>query len=116
MGKQEKQMEYKIDIKSKREKEKNIVKLMIELYCKGHKHTENGLCDSCEELVRYSHKRVDLCPFMETKTFCQHCRVHCYSQEMREKIKEVMRYSGPRMLFFHPIIVIKHGIESFKDR
>lgn len=53
---------------------------------------------------------------METKTFCQHCKIHCYNQEMRKKIKEVMRYSGTRMLLYHPIIVIRHGIESYKER
>jgi len=35
---------------------------------------------------------------------------------MRKKIKEVMRYSGTRMLLYHPIIVIRHGIESYKER
>lgn len=109
-------MEYKIDIESKREKEKNIVKSMIKLYCKGHKHVEDGLCDECKELMEYAHKRVDLCPFMETKTFCENCKVHCYNQEMRIKIKEVMRYSGPRMLLYHPIIAIRHGIESYKEK
>ena len=40
---------------------------------------------------------------MESKTFCSNCRVHCYCPDMREKIRMVMRFSGPRMLFYHPV-------------
>ena len=35
---------------------------------------------------------------------------------MREKIRVVMRYSGPRMLFHHPILTIKHMVEERKDK
>ena len=37
---------------------------------------------------------------METKTFCSNCKVHCYKPEMRKKIRAVMRFSGPRMIFY----------------
>jgi hypothetical protein len=50
----------------------------------------------------------------ETKTFCSNCNVHCYKPEMREKIREVMRFSDPRMIFYHPIMAIRHLIESRK--
>ncbi len=40
--------------------------------------------------------------------FCSKCPIHCYKPKMREHIREVMRYSGPRMIFYHPIIAIKH--------
>ena len=54
------------------------------------------LCPECAELnVTYSAKRSDLCPFMETKTFCANCKVHCYKKDMRERIQEVMKFSGP---------------------
>lgn len=32
---------------------------------------------------------------METKTFCSNCKVHCYKPEMREKIRDVMRFPAP---------------------
>lgn len=60
-------------------------------------------------------QRSDKCPFMETKTFCSNCRVHCYKPEMREKIREVMRFSGPRMIFYHLVMAIRHVIESKKE-
>lgn len=43
-------------------------------------------------------------------------KVHCYKPEMREKIREVMRFSGPRMIFHHPYLAIKHVIESKKEK
>lgn len=98
-----------MDINKKREDEKEMVSLMIRLYCrKNHKTKE--LCNECAELDRYARERSDRCPFMENKTFCSNCKVHCYKPEMREKIRKVMRFSGPRMMLYHPIMAIKHLI------
>ena len=55
-----------MDIKSKREKEKELVSFMIELYCK-KKHKSKTLCPECKELDAYARSRVDNCPFMETE-------------------------------------------------
>ncbi len=30
------------------------------------------------------------------RLFCSNCRVHCYSPDMRQQIKKVMRFSGPQ--------------------
>ena len=105
----------KKDIATKREKEIQLVSQMIALYCRKHHH-ENGLCQECQELEQYAKTRSQNCPFMETKTFCSQCQVHCYQPQMREKIKKVMRYSGARMIFSHPIAVISHMIEVKKER
>ena len=97
----------------KREHEKKTVDLMIRIYCHGNHHTKGkSLCKDCEELTSYCNLRTDKCPFMETKTFCSNCKVHCYKPAMREKIREVTRFSGPRMLFYHPMLAIRHLIES----
>lgn len=101
-------------LSKKRNKEKILVSHMIGIYCKGN-HSSKKLCEDCLELEEYAHKRIDLCPFMETKTFCSKCKVHCYQNDMRLKIKEVMRYSGPRLLFSHPILLIKHMWLEKKD-
>lgn len=76
----------------------------------------DSLCPECAELEAYARMRSDKCPFMETKTFCSNCKVHCYKPVMREKIREVMRFSGPRMLFSHPMMAISHVIESKKEK
>lgn len=104
------------DVLTKREREKKIVSQMIALYCKKQHGGKKELCAECEELMQYAKLRSDKCPFMETKTFCSNCKVHCYKPDMREKIREVMRYSGPRMIFTHPVTAIRHVIESKKEK
>ena len=107
----------KKDINKKREKEIEVIKLMIEIYCHGKNHTQDKtLGPECRDLLDYSIKRTNLCPFMETKTFCSNCKVHCYQTNKREKIKEIMKFAGPRMLFHHPILAIMHLIESKKEK
>lgn len=104
-----------MDIKTKREREKETVSLIIAIYCR-KKHGGKQLCPDCAALDAYARLRSDKCPFMETKTFCSNCKVHCYKKDMREKIREVMRFSGPRMIFHHPIMAIRHVIESKKEK
>ena len=102
------------DIEKKRLKEQMVVKEMIALYCrKHHKEYKKGqLCPDCQELYDYSAARSAHCPFMEQKTFCANCKVHCYKPAMREKIRLVMRFSGPRMLLHRPILAIWHVVCS----
>ena len=102
-------------IEAKRQREKRIVAEMIRLYCR-KKHGQNELCPECAQLLQYASQRSDRCPFMETKTFCSNCHVHCYKAEMREKIRIVMRFSGPRMLFHHPVLALRHLIEDQKEK
>lgn len=97
----------------KRARESRVVHEMIALYCRGIHHTAKGsLCPECEALDAYAQKRIARCPFMETKTFCSQCRIHCYVPDMREKVREVMRYSGPRILFRHPVMCVHHGLDT----
>lgn len=104
-----------MDTQSKREREKQLVSQMIALYCRKH-HAGRKLCPDCAALDAYARQRSDQCPFMETKTFCSNCTVHCYKKEMREKIRKVMRFSGPRMIFSHPIWAVRHVIETKKEK
>ena len=104
------------NVESKREREKRTVAKMIRIYCKKKHGAGKSLCTECEALAQYAMMRSDRCPFMETKTFCSNCRVHCYRPDMRERIREVMRFSGPRMIFIHPIMAIRHVIETKRER
>ena len=93
--------------------EKAVVEQMIRLYCRKHeRHTE--LCPSCQELLDYAHSRLDRCRYGEEKTTCKKCPTHCYRPEMKEKIRKVMRWSGPRMILYHPIATIKHLLREIK--
>lgn len=105
-------------IEKKRRKEQQVVGEMIALYCrKNHTDHEKGkLCHECEKLLNYAAARSERCPFMEHKTFCSNCKVHCYKPEMREQIRKVMRFSGPRMLLYHPILAMWHVICSIREK
>lgn len=102
----------------KRRKEQLVVGKMIELYCR-KKHSGGGkghLCPACQKLLSYASDRSEHCPFMAQKTFCSNCKVHCYKPEMREQIREVMRYAGPRMLLHHPVLAVWHVLCSRKEK
>lgn len=104
------------NIQTKREREKAMVSEMIALYCRKRHGIKGSLCADCALLNAYARERSDKCPFMETKTFCSNCRVHCYKPEMREKIRAVMRFSGPRMIFHHPVAAVRHVLETKKEK
>ena len=96
------------------EKEKKLIPVMIKKYCRGVHKTKDGLCAECEELTLYALFRLDKCPFKVDKKFCSFCKIHCYKPEQREKIKAVMKYAGPRMIFSHPVFAISHVVQMIK--
>ena len=95
------------------DKEKETVELMIRLYCR-HKEKNAVLCNTCQDLLLYSFQRLEHCPFGEEKTTCQHCKIHCYNPHKRELMRKVMKYSGPRVILFHPKAAIRHILHSRK--
>ncbi|WP_457681015.1 nitrous oxide-stimulated promoter family protein [Thermovibrio sp.] len=96
------------------EREREVVRKMVEIYCwRKHKSKRGELCKECRELLNYAYKRLELCPFKEGKPTCKECPVHCYSPEMREKVREVMRFSGPRLLIYDPLGWLSH---EFRDK
>ena len=103
-------------VETRREREKRVVSEMIALYCRKKHGPRRGLCPDCAALDAYARLRSEKCPFMETKTFCSNCRVHCYRPDMREKIRAVMRFSGPRMLLYHSVMAVRHVIERKREK
>jgi hypothetical protein len=89
------------------ERENKTVRDMIELYCRKH-HSSRQLCPECLDLLEYAHERLQKCPYQNGKTTCSQCPVHCYNLQKRNKIKIVMRSSGPSMLFYHPVAAIQY--------
>lgn len=98
----------------KRKKEAEVMELMVKLYCRKKHGCAGGLCEDCSKLLEYSSARRDKCPWGDEKPFCSNCPIHCYKPDMRERVKEVMRFSGPRMIFHHPVVAVKHLVQSKK--
>ena len=88
-------------------REKKTVAAMVRMYCRGI-HGRRVLCEDCRDLLSYSERKLDACPFKDSKPTCAKCAVHCYEASMRVKMRSVMRYSGPRMFFRHPVLAIAH--------
>jgi len=95
-------------------RERKTINVMIGIYCKGNHRSSSEMCIDCKELLGYAIDRLDKCSFQENKPTCASCPIHCYKPAMREKIRNVMRYSGPRMLYRHPILALLHLIDRRK--
>ena len=84
---------------------------MIRLYCR-KKEGNKELCNNCKALEEYANQRLTACKYGNHKTSCKKCPTHCYRKDMREKIRKVMRFSGPRMLLYHPFEAVRHMFEK----
>ncbi len=92
------------------EMEKNTIEAMTRLYCR-YLHKSAELCKNCRSVLEYGFKRIDHCTFGPEKPACNDCKVHCFSAEMREEVKKIMRYSGPKMIYMHPVMALYHFLK-----
>lgn len=100
----------------KKKRDIKTIEVMIKIYCHGKHRTGVKFCPKCKELLRYAIKRINRCQLKERKTICAQCLVHCYTPFMREKIRDVMCYSGPRMMYKHPILTLFHLFDGLKPK
>jgi hypothetical protein len=94
--------------------ERKTIMTMIKMYCRKFHDSKNNFCENCLQLYNYANERLDYCRFGENKPTCDKCPIHCYKLEMREKVKKVMRYAGPRMIFKHPIMGFRHLFKKMR--
>jgi hypothetical protein len=96
-------------------RERQTLEQMIAIYCRdSHAPATGAICPDCQRLSDYSLARLRRCPFQENKPTCAKCTVHCYQPAMREQIRQVMRYAGPRMLLHHPILAVLHLLDGIR--
>lgn len=89
------------------EAEKNTVSKMIKIYCQA-KHSGKELCEECRNLEIYACERLQKCYFGNEKPTCRRCPKHCYKKDMKNRIQQVMRFAGPRMIYRYPMVAIRH--------
>jgi hypothetical protein len=103
-------------------REEKTIRVMIALDCRHH-HDGAGrapaiessgapLCGECAVLFTYARLKLVGCRFGRRKPTCARCTVHCYRRDMRERIRVVMRYSGPRMITRHPLLALAHLLDQ----
>ncbi len=101
--------------KARLDREKKTISHMMEIYCRG-RHSGGHPCSGCRQLLDYAMQRIDGCPYGGAKPSCAKCPVQCYNPVMGERIRQVMRYSGPRMMMYHPVLAIRHFLDEMAGR
>jgi hypothetical protein len=51
------------------------------------------LCPDCQRLLAHGIAKVSQCPY-NPRPSCRRCQTHCYAAGYREKVRQVMRFSG----------------------
>jgi hypothetical protein len=87
---------------------------MVQVYCRAHHGTREGLCGECQSLRDHALGRLDRCPYGAEKTTCARCPTHCYKPSMRVQVRAVMRFAGPRMIFRHPFLALLHWLDAWR--
>ena len=105
----------KSELSGRLQKEYKTIQAMVRIFCNDHHHPEKEICDECSELTRYAKEKLSKCPFRENKSTCGKCTIHCYKKDMKKRVVKVMRYSGPRMVWKHPVMAFQHLIDSKKQ-
>lgn len=101
-----------VQLTGKFARELRTIEAMIGIYCRAHHENRDGLCEGCGEVLAYAEQRLDKCLFPGNKPTCANCPVHCYKPEMRTRVKQIMRYAGPRMIYNHPYLAIRHILDG----
>ncbi len=96
-------------------KDLKLLALFTAVHCRAHHHAERAplvaaepelaplrlerypLCAGCRDFLAYAFARRLRCP-LDPKPACKHCHVHCYRSGHREQVREIMRFSGRRLL------------------
>ena len=92
-------------------KDIRLIGKFVEVYCLG-KHPdaertpfplpvgagERSLCPECASFLGYATKRRLKCSLEAEKPSCKHCHTHCYAKPQLAKVKEIMAYSGRKLM------------------
>ena len=103
------------------EREERTIAAMIAMYCRDHHggarpagtgQGDDALCPDCADLLAYARLRLEKCRYGADKPTRAACPTHCYKPVMRERVREVMGYSGPRMIKTHPVLAVAHLVDG----
>jgi hypothetical protein len=100
-------------------REHETFRCMARIYCVHHHQRQRqcaggGLCPDCENLMQYTERRLEKCPYGENKPTCANCPIHCYKPAQREMARDIMRFAGPRMPWRHPLRALAHLYDKLR--
>jgi len=94
----------------KEKKDLKVLALFTSVYCRAHHRGETkprdlaeldvkglALCEECLDFLTYAFERRLKCP-LDPKPECKGCHIHCYRPGHRDKVREIMRFSGRRLI------------------
>ncbi|MFW7433560.1 nitrous oxide-stimulated promoter family protein [Vagococcus carniphilus] len=92
--------------------ERKTVQAMIDIYYKQFDDETHAI--EKVDVETYAMARLSYCRFGEDKPTCKVCPVHCYKKSYKEKMQQIMRYAGPRMMIYHPVMSLEHFFKEFR--
>ena len=87
-----------------------IIARFTEVWCAGQHHDNRQpvtvhpglqpfkLCPDGTAFLQYAVKKRLCCPLEAEKPTCRRCRIHCYAPQQRALVKQIMAWSGKRMI------------------
>lgn len=105
-------------------KDVKVLARFIQVYCHAHhdrqscgdvelpRELQRGkrsdtVCRECAALLEHGIKKRSLCP-LDPKPTCKKCHIHCYGKEYRQKIREIMAFSGRKLLLLGRVDYLWH--------
>ena len=105
-------------LSSRLDRELKTIIAMVRIYCRRHHAAASAhndeFCAECRIFVAYARQRLSHCPYGDQKPTCGNCPIHCYKKSMQDQAQKIMRYSGPKMAWRHPLMAYFHLIDSRK--
>jgi len=95
-------------------REWETMEAMVRIYCRDQHRPSDNLCAECQQFLCYANVRLERCRFGVEKPTCAKCPVHCYQRERREQARGIMRCAGPRMVWEHPLMSLRHWLDGFR--
>ena len=102
-------------------KDISLIGKFVEVYCAGkHRDAECStvalpaglgeriLCPECASFLEYAITKRLRCPLEAEKPTCKHCRIHCYDKPRREKVRQIMSYSGRKLMMMGRVDYLWH--------
>lgn len=93
-------------------REQETIRCMIHLYQSTAPAAADIDAAHFQQLYQYACARLARCPFGENKPACKRCPIHCYQPAKRDEMKAIMRWAGPRMLWRHPLLALRHQLDA----
>lgn len=104
--------------KDRIQRDLRTLQAMGSIYCGAHhagvSKDAAGLCEECAATIKFTHDRASACPY-DHRGNCKDCAIKCNRGDQKERIKAIMRYAAPRMLFKHPLMTLEYVVKKLRS-